>query len=295
MTSAGKNKKWLGYSLYVILVTIVLLYYLFPAQAVEEFVDSSISRIDPGLGFKADRLRPSVPAGLGITGGRIYLKNIPAAAVFKADNLYVGPRFLKLAGGEYNFNFSGTAYGGDLQGFLHAGDGNGKTLDTELTFNEFDLSAYEFLAAQLKHNVTGQISGDITFSRDAANPGGNGKADLHVKGGQLQFQEALFGISGVDLQNIDMQLEFRNGEIMVVKAELAGAEVKAFMSGAIQLQADAKLSQLDLKGNLEPLVEFYKKYPEIRELLKSMRKRVRRGQYQFIITGTLGEPKFRLL
>ena len=35
--------------------------------------------------------------------------------------------------------------------------------------------------------------------------------------------------------------------------------------------------------------------PEIRELLKSMKKRVKRGQYFFAITGTLGEPRFRLL
>jgi hypothetical protein len=54
-------------------------------------------------------------------------------------------------------------------------------------------------------------------------------------------------------------------------------------------------SQINLTGTLEPLAEFYKNYPEIRELLKSMRKRVKRGQYFFAITGTLGEPRFKLL
>jgi len=71
--------------------------------------------------------------------------------------------------------------------------------------------------------------------------------------------------------------------------------MKASMTGSIQLQADIKLSQLNLKGALEPLAEFYKNYPEIRNLLKSMKKRVKRGQYFFAITGTLGEPRFRLL
>ena len=63
----------LGYALYVILVTLVLLYYLFPDQAVQEVVDNSISRINPELGFKADTISPWIPAGLRIKGGRIYL------------------------------------------------------------------------------------------------------------------------------------------------------------------------------------------------------------------------------
>jgi DNA polymerase I-like protein with 3'-5' exonuclease and polymerase domains len=67
------------------------------------------------------------------------------------------------------------------------------------------------------------------------------------------------------------------------------------MTGSIQLQNDMRLSQLNLRGTLEPLAEFYKNYPEVRELLKAMKKRVKRGQYFFTLTGTLGDPKFKLL
>ena len=95
---------------------------------------------------------------------------------------------------------------------------------------------------------------------------GKGKADLLLTGGQLQFKAPIIGISSVDLQNIQMQLELHNREITVVKAELAGSEMKASMTGTIQLQTDIMLSQLNLKGTLEPLAEFYKNYPEIREL-----------------------------
>jgi hypothetical protein len=66
------------------------------------------------------------------------------------------------------------------------------------------------------------------------------------------------------------------------------------MNGFILLHSDIKLSQLKLTGTLEPLAEFYKNYPEIRELLKSMNKRVKRGQYFYSITGTLGAPAFTL-
>ena len=295
MAFAAKNKKWLGYALYVVLVTFFLLYYRFPTQAVEEFVEVSLSKINPELGFKAERIGPWIPAGLRINGGRIYLKDTPASEVFKADSMYIGPRLLKLARGEYSFDLSGTAYSGNISGSLHGRDKNAAIYESALSFKDFDLARYGFLAEQLKRTVTGKLSGDIVYGKDSANAEGNGKADLRLTDGRLQFQAPIFGIGSVDLQNIDLELELGNREIAIVKAEMAGSEVKASLTGSIQLQTDMKLSRLNLKGTLEPLAEFYKNYPEIRELLKSMRKRVKRGQYSFAITGTLGEPRFRLL
>ena len=290
-----KNRKWLGYIIYVVLVTVALLYYLFPAQAVEEFVDNSLSRIHPELGFKADKIGPWIPAGLRINAGRIYLSDTSGPAVFRADTMYIGPRILKLVKGEYSIDFLGTAYKGDLTGSLHSKDEAGETFASELSFKDLDIADYEFLTERFKHRVIGKLSGNIVYDKDSTNAGGSGKADLRLKDGQLQFQAPIFGIGSVDLQNIDLELELRNREITIVRVELSGIEVKASMTGSIQLQSDIKLSQLNLKGTLEPLAEFYKNYPEIRELLKSMKKRVKRGQYFFAITGTLGEPRFRLL
>jgi type II secretion system protein N len=115
-----------------------------------------------------------------------------------------------------------------------------------------------------------------------------------LNNGQLQFQAPIFGINSVDLQNIDIELELQNRKITIETAELTGSEVKGVLNGFIQLHSDTKLSRLNLTGTLEPLAEFYKNYPQVRELLKSMKKRVKRGQYFFSITGTLGAPIFKL-
>ena len=193
------------------------------------------------------------------------------------------------------FDLKGKAYGGSLTGDLKATDADGEKLAADLTLVNLDLADYGFLAEKLKHKLLGKLNGNISFNREGVNGAENGKADLRLRDGQLLFQEPLFGIASVDLQNIDLELDLNNREITVVKADLAGAEVKGSMNGSIQLQPDIRQSQLNLKGTLEPLAEFYKNYPEIRELLKSMKKRVKRGQYFFAITGTLGDPRFRLL
>jgi type II secretion system protein N len=298
MAPAAKeiNKKWLGYILYVVLVTLALLYYLFPAEAVEEAVGNRVNRINSALGFKAEGIRPWIPAGIRIDAGQIYVKDSSVSPVFKADSIYIGPRILQSIRGKYSFDLSGSAYKGDINGWFDSKDEDGMTFASALSFKDFDIAAYEFLAEKLQHRIIGTISGNIEYGNDSGrSSGGNGKAGLRMTDGQLQFQAPIFGISSIDLQNIHLELELHNREITIVKAEMVGSEMKASMTGSIQLQADIKLSQLNLKGALEPLAEFYKNYPEIRNLLKSMKKRVKRGQYFFAITGTLGEPRFRLL
>jgi type II secretion system protein N len=295
MAFAAKNKKWLGYTLYVVLVTLVLLYYLFPAQAVEELIDNSIRRTNPAFAFKAEKIRPWVPAGLRISGGLIYLNDSPLPAVFNADSMYITVRILDLIRGKHSFDLDGTAYKGDISGWFDAKDEEGKTFESGLVFKDIELADYEFPADRFQHKITGKINGEIEYNDDSAGAAGeNGKAHLRLNNGQLQFQAPLFGMNSVDLQNIDMELELKNRKITIGKAELAGSEVKAAMKGFIQLHSDIKLSRLNMTGTLEPLAEFYKNYPHIRELLKSMKKRVKRGQYFFSITGTLGAPIFKL-
>jgi len=295
MASEAKNKKWLGYTLYVVLVAVILFYFLFPAQAVEEFLDNSVSRINPEFGFKAEKIRPSIPAGLRITSGQIYLSDKPGPAVLKTDSFFIGPHILKYIKGEYSVDLAGKAYKGDIKGTLHF-TGADKDITGELTFRDFVLADYNFLNEKFKNKVIGNLSGEIVYNNESANAAGrSGRLDLRLSDGQLLFQPPVFNITSLDLQSIKLEARLRRREITIIKAELEGPEVNGSMTGSIQLQNDMRLSQLNLRGTLEPLAEFYKNYPEVRELLKAMKKRVKRGQYFFTLTGTLGDPKFKLL
>ena len=295
MASGTKNKKWFGYALYVVLVTIILLYFLFPAQPVEELLNNSVSRISPEFSFKAEKIRPGIPAGVKITAGKIYLNESPEPAVFIMDSFFIGPQVLKIIKGEYSFDLDGEAYKGDINGTLQL-TGEDKDISSAVTFRNLALAEYSFLAEKFKHRLIGSLSGEIIYSNESAGAtGGSGKADLRLSDGQLQFEAPILNINSLDLQSIKLEAELSRREITIIKAELTGSEVNGSMTGSIQLQKDIRLSQLNLKGTLEPLAEFYKNYPEIRQLLKAMKKRVKRGQYSFTVTGTLGEPRFNLL
>jgi type II secretion system protein N len=295
MASDSKNKKLLGYAAYFVLITAILLYFLFPADSVEELLNNSVSRVNPEFNFKAEKIRPWIPAGLRISSGQIYLGNTTGVAVFDADSLSVTPQLLKFFKGEYSVELDGSAYKGDINGTLHftAVD---KSIASEIIFRDVVLEEYGFLAEKFESRVFGSLSGEIVYSNESADiAGGSGSIDLRLRDGRLQFQAPVFNITALDLQNIKVEAKLNRREINIVKAELQGPEVNGSMTGSIKLHKDMRKSQLNLRGTLEPLTQFYQNYPEIRELLKTMKKRVKRGQYFFTITGTFGEPIFNLL
>ena len=291
-----KDKKWLGYFVYVVLVTGFLLYVLFPAATVEEFIDNSVSRVNPELSFKAGQIRPWLPVGLRLVEAKVYSGDNSQSPLFRAESFYVGPEIVKLFKGESRFQLDGQAYKGEIHGWLDLSDENKKSLAGEINFKNFDLASHELLAKKFYYRIIGSADGNITFSGNSANIDDiNGKVVLRLSDGQLQFQEPIFGIASVDMKSVEFELELNNRQVNIIKAELGGAEIKGSLSGSIQLQKDIMQSSLNLKGTLEPLAEFYKNNPGIRELLKNMKKRVKRGQYFFAITGTLDDPRFKLL
>jgi type II secretion system protein N len=295
MASDSKNKNWLGYAAYFVVITVLLLYFLFPADSMEELLNSSVSRINPELSFKAEKIRPWIPAGLRIDSGQIYLAPPPEVAIFKSDNFYISPHILKFLKGEYSADLEGNAYKGEISGTLHFAAAD-KDIASEITFRDFALGEYDFLAAKFKHRVTGSLSGEIIYSNESAGTaGGSGNIDLRLSDGRLQFKAPVFNIASLDLQSIKFEAKLNRREIAIVKAELQGSEVNGSMTGSIKLRKDIRQSQLNLRGTLEPLAQFYQNYPEIRELLKTMKKRVKRGQYFFTVTGTIGAPSFKLL
>ncbi len=296
MASERKNNKWLGYTIYVVVVAALLLYLLFPGQAVDEFLDNNLRRINPEYAFRAEKIQGWLPPAIRITAAEIYLKNQEEQAVFDSDVLYIKPKVLDLVRGERRFGLVGTAYSGDMNGSLHFTDADNGLFKSEITVRNFNLAEYDLLVDKFKHSLTGSISGEIEYGRESAgSAGGSGRADLRLIDGQLRFNKPILNVVSLDLQNIRLEAELSRRTVTIVKADLSGPEVNGSLNGSIELQKDIGLSQLNLKGSLEPLAEFYKNHPEIRELLKAMKKRVRRGQYFFTVTGTLDNPKFKLL
>ena len=57
-------KKWLGYLLFALILTVVLLYYRFPSDAVRDYLQAMAERANPRVVLSLERVKLSLPIGL---------------------------------------------------------------------------------------------------------------------------------------------------------------------------------------------------------------------------------------
>jgi type II secretion system protein N len=207
----------------------------------------------------------------------------------------IKPKVLDTLKGEPRFDMSGKAYGGEINGSFNVTDKEKGDFTSLISMRSIAFAELGLLAGKYGHKLLGSLSGEMDYGRDSSGAaGGSGKADLHLADGQLQFEKPMLNIDAVNINSLRVEAELARRTITVLKADLAGPELNGKMTGTIQLHKDMGSSQLNLKGSIEPLAEFYQKYPEIPELLKAMNKRIKRGQIPFAVTGTLDKPRFQL-
>ena len=96
--TAWKNKKWLGYILFTILLTTGLLYYCFPSDAFRNYLQATAERINSQYLLSVEKVSPTFPPGFSLRKTQLSLKINPDAGLFVADSLVIRPEiwsFLK--------------------------------------------------------------------------------------------------------------------------------------------------------------------------------------------------------
>jgi hypothetical protein len=87
----SKNKKWMGYTIYCLILTAVFLYFLFPSEAIKACIQAKAQRIHPGIQVTSQRLSLSFPTGLKLFQTAVSLEEDPGHLLFKADRISLRP------------------------------------------------------------------------------------------------------------------------------------------------------------------------------------------------------------
>ena len=67
----SKHRNLLGYILYALILTMALLYFRFPSDAVEDYFRAQGNRANPRLDLSVDRIGPLIPYGLKFVKTRV--------------------------------------------------------------------------------------------------------------------------------------------------------------------------------------------------------------------------------
>ena len=297
MPETKGKKRWLGYTIYGIVLTIVLLYFRFPSDALRDYFINTLEESYPELHLSVDKISPSFPFKLNIQGPRLTLKENPNKILVKADNLSLSPKVWSLLTGKYEFNIYSSAYNGELTGFIR--------FDEDLMEPPFD-SMFEFKGLQLDQTsdlkemtgfpLTGIFSGTVTYNGKGPFPGNaSGDVDIRITDCRIGLTKPILSLTSLEFNEISAKATLNRQILSIKNIDLKGREMNGTISGRATMRREILESRLDLRGTIEPFADLVKGVGGSQDMLKFFGQQSRQGKLTFTIRGTFQEPQFRLM
>ena len=298
MKQAKSNRrKWFGYTLYAILLGIALLYYMFPSDAVKEYLEATARKVSPNFLLRVGDVRPSYSFGLTFEDATLSHKAHPRTSLFLADSLLIRPVVWSLLYGRSRYSFTGRAYDGEVKGFL---DFEENRLDApfraSIELKGICIDDPDSISALIGRSVKGIINGNITYSgQQNLLLKGTGEADWRVSDGRFELLNPILTFDSIDFSELLVKMVLRNQKIELTHAELKGREMRGSLSGTVSLKKDLMKSTLNLRGVLEPFVGLLKGDKGAAGTVKLLAQRLKGGKLSFTIRGTLAEPRINFI
>jgi type II secretion system protein N len=291
----SKNRNLLGYVVYGLILTMALLYFRFPSDAVEDYFQARGERANPPVVLSADRIGPLIPYGLKFVKTRVSLKDSPTSLILTADRLSLRPSLLSLLGGKSDFSFRCAAYKGHTNGSIRLWQNEkGRSVDTEIELTNVDLGEYAYLRELIGRTVTGTLSGTIVYNGQYKPIlDGSGEANLGLSEGVVELAEPFLTLKSIDFDELEIDMVLKKQKIEVGRLEFKGKQLQGALSGTITLKKALEESVLRLSGTIEPFAALFESATGAEETVAFLRGRINQGTFTFMIEGTLSQPKIK--
>lgn len=293
----SSNRKWIGYTVYCVVVTAGFLYVLFPSDAVREYVQMKAGDLTPPLMISVDRIKPWPPYSLRCGRTTVSLPDKPNATLFAADSVLVRPVARSFLRGSRAWCFNCKAYGGRARACV-AYNSNGRTgrFRTEIEFDAIRIDRHKHLRDLVGRSVEGTLLGTASYSCMRGSPlNGVGEASLKLVDGKIELLSPILTLESIDYDELTIKMALKGDKVNLTRLQLEGSLLKGSLSGMIRLRKELAESRLDLKGSIEPFAEFFGKAEGAGGILKFLRRKLRKGTLPFTIRGTLAKPKLTFM
>ena len=292
-----KKKAWLGYTLYGVILTLALLYVLFPSDAIREYVQENVQNLNPDMDFTIKKISPSIPFGMNLLETQVSLKDSPGKILFMADKTSIHPRIWSLLKGNYEFDVDCAAYDGELEGHILFKEAPfSPPFDTTFELEGIRLNQNAHLKNAFNFPIEGILSGTVSYSGTGKFPGNNkGEADIRLADCQVELTQPILSLTSVAFNEVSAKVNLERSRFNVKNVEFKGREMNGTMSGRVTLRNNIWQSRLDLRGTIEPFAELLKGLGGAQDILKMFGQQSNQGKFSFVIRGTIQKPQFKLL
>ena len=291
----SKNKKWFGYIFFCIIVAVSLLYYRFPSGALRDYLTITANNTNNSTTLSIGQIKPSFPFGLKFVQTELILKGKPSTKLVSADSLFVKPDLWAFFKGKNKYCFECLIYGGDVRGCVNFKKNSMETpLDTEIELKNIQIAKHQHIKDLIGIQINGMLSATIFYKGQHKNlMDGTGRGNLKLLDGQIELSLPILNLKSIEFDEITSDMVLEKQSIQLNHTELIGPLLKSTLSGTIRLKKEFLKSSLNLKGTIEPFTSFFKSMGGISNTVSFFKQRLKKGALNFIIYGTLIEPKIR--
>ena len=284
------SKKSLLYTVYIIGITGVFLYYLFPSDTLKTYLEYRLSQTNPDITVTIDHVSPVIPPGINLHDVGIVHQN---KALVDLDNLKIMPGILSLFSDTSTVNFKGRVNAGTFSGRAEIDDNAGRLeVKGDGRISGIQVQGIPALQRLPADKIVGLLSGNFTYANTGPNRSLEGKLTLSQF--RIELNKAVFNVKSLEFRDIDADLMLKN-DILTIKNTIAkGNQLDADLTGTIVLTGKTGENALDLTVSVTPhhllLAKIEKNLP-----MDFLRKqKAGNAAISFNIDGTLDEPGFSL-
>ena len=284
------TKKTLLYTAYIIGITVIFLYYLFPSDAVRDYVVYKITRGNPGVSVTIDRVSPVLPPGIKLHDVGIAHGN---RALVDLDSLKITPGLLSFFSNTKTTRFKGRVNGGTVNGWAEVDSSKNQPVEKiEGTISGIQVQRIPALKHLSAYKISGNLGGDFTIGSTGPRRSMTGK--LTLSDCRIDFDQPIIGQSSLRFNNINADLVLNKGTLVIKKFSARGNQLNADISGTIALDRSGRGNALNLNGSVTPHHGFLAKIGNSIPADLLQQKKAGKTTLSFIIGGTLEAPNFKL-
>ena len=277
----------LSWAIYIICAALFFLYYLFPSDAVKEYLADQIRKTHPNLTVKISRLKPAFPSGLKLYEVSV---NHLGRTIAGLENLKISTDILSLFLAKTHLSFKGNGYGGILKGrvdIIKKSSGREVMIDADLSGIQVD--QLEALSAVTTHRISGNLDGTLEFKANVTRQVLSG--DLTLTDGQIEFSPPVLNQNVITFNTIEAELMLDGRSLTINRCQLEGNQLDADVAGSIKFSGRSARKILNLSGTVKPHAALLAKLGKnVRQLLEGSQ--LGNQGFPFKIKGPMDSPQY---
>jgi len=292
-----KNRTWLAYTLYAILLTLGLLYILFPSQDVKNYLEARAEDSSIPVHISIGDISPSLAFGLNLRATELSHQADPDKILLRADRLFVRPGLWSYLQGAMRFCFDGRLNDGSLEGCVQFNENDSNTpFSTSMTLKDIRMERFENLTTLIGRHVEGSLGGSFAYDGKIESlMEGAGEADFRLSNGRIELQQPVLSFDAIDFNEVWIKLTLKKRRIDLTHVELKGPNIYGTLTGTISIRREFMDSGLNLKGTVDPSEGFFDASEGASVTVRLLGQSLGDGPLSFRVRGTLKNPRFDLI